>query len=149
LIPKVCFEELGMFQEEIRTVSDYDFWYRMLLAGWRLLYVSEYLVQGRVHPRQVTYRMSGLAEKEFDEFHYQLCRSLYFEKGVRSWKAYWFIGRCALKRGFTGSASLAFHLASDNMPSIFYRLMYLFTRLECFFARRIKSLAKSLFSRLK
>lgn len=74
LVPKLAFELAGNFNEEIRTMSDYDMWYRLALMGYQILYIPEILVRGRVHGQQVTYTHSESGE--FEKFHIDLIEKL-------------------------------------------------------------------------
>jgi len=54
LIHKSHFASIGMFDEDLRSVQDYDLWFRMF-RGVKLTYVNELLVSQRQHSAQVTH----------------------------------------------------------------------------------------------
>lgn len=65
LIPATSFVEIGGFREDIRTVSDVEFWYRLLFNGYQFYCMSkDVLVQNRSHGKQVGKTKVGLFEKE-------------------------------------------------------------------------------------
>lgn len=54
LVHKYAFEDVGYFDERLRLLNDMDFWYRLYSAGYKVHYIPEVLVQGRVHSKQVS-----------------------------------------------------------------------------------------------
>lgn len=54
LIHKSVFEKIGYFDEALRLLNDVDFWFRIYSAGYKIHYVPEVLVKGRVHAKQVS-----------------------------------------------------------------------------------------------
>ena len=63
LIPKLAFEECGVFSEELRTTQDYDLWFRFA-QKYRFIHVPKVLVKARSHAEQGTQKMAGLAKAE-------------------------------------------------------------------------------------
>ena len=55
LIHRKAFEEVGRFNESLRLLNDLDMWYRLYTGGFRLHYVPNVLVKGRVHEKQVSH----------------------------------------------------------------------------------------------
>ena len=54
LLPSSCVKDIGGFDESIRTVSDVQYWYRLLFAGYEFYCLSQdVLVQNRSHGKQV------------------------------------------------------------------------------------------------
>ncbi|WP_244424539.1 glycosyltransferase [Methylobacterium nodulans] len=51
LIPRICFEVAGTFDESLPTTQDYQLWFRMS-RHFRFVPVPGYLVQSRQHPDQ-------------------------------------------------------------------------------------------------
>jgi hypothetical protein len=51
LVPRRCFEEVGRFDATLRTIQDYDMWFR-LANRFPFVHVPEVLVQSRLHPDQ-------------------------------------------------------------------------------------------------
>ena len=54
LVPKICFEQIGLFNEELRATQDYDLWFR-IAKKFRFIQVQEVLVKHRVHANQSTF----------------------------------------------------------------------------------------------
>lgn len=54
LIHKDAFSDIGGFDEKLRLLNDVDLWYRLYSAGYKVHYIPEPLVKGRVHSKQVS-----------------------------------------------------------------------------------------------
>lgn len=70
LLPASCVEKVGGFDESIRTVSDVDYWYRLLFEGYEFYCLTdERLVMNRSHGQQVGKTKVDLFEKELNDLH--------------------------------------------------------------------------------
>ena len=54
LVHREAFMEVGTFDEKLRLLNDVDLWYRLYAANYRVHYLPEPLVKGRVHAKQVS-----------------------------------------------------------------------------------------------
>lgn len=54
LIHRYVFEHVGLFDETLRLINDVDMWFRIYAAGYRIHYLPEALVQGRIHSKQLS-----------------------------------------------------------------------------------------------
>lgn len=54
LIHRKAFEDIGVFNENLRLLNDVDLWFRVYSAGYKIHYIPEPLVKGRVHGAQVS-----------------------------------------------------------------------------------------------
>jgi glycosyltransferase involved in cell wall biosynthesis len=55
LIERSCFDEVGLFDESVRSAEDYDWWLRAcLLHGYRFFHLPESTLQYRIHSKQLT-----------------------------------------------------------------------------------------------
>lgn len=120
LLPRACFEHLGGFDEELRCVSDVDFWYRLLLHDYTLHYIPEILVRGRVHGGQVTQRAAERMRHEQEIFHIRVIRALYARPKYRRAGVFLRVGSYAARRGLA-SAILAFCVAASLLPPLLAR----------------------------
>ena len=66
LVPKVAFEECGLFNEKLRTTQDYDLWFR-LAKKYSFVHIPKLLVKARQHANQGSVKMSKIALAECDE----------------------------------------------------------------------------------
>jgi hypothetical protein len=56
LVRRSCFEEEGLFDEQLRSAQDSDMWFR-LLRRFAFAHIPETLVKYRVHPAQGSQRL--------------------------------------------------------------------------------------------
>jgi len=63
LVPRAAFEDVGLFDERLRTTQDYDLWFR-LAARYRFVHLSQHLVLARSHALQGTRSMSTTVQIE-------------------------------------------------------------------------------------
>ncbi len=54
LIHKSVFKAIGGFDEGLRLLNDLDLWFRIYAAGYKIHYLPEALVKGRIHAMQVS-----------------------------------------------------------------------------------------------
>ena len=54
LVHREAFADVGTFDEKLRLLNDVDFWYRLYAANYKVHYLPEPLVKGRVHAKQVS-----------------------------------------------------------------------------------------------
>lgn len=77
LLPASCVKEVGFFNEEIRTVSDVEYWYRLLFEGYSFYCMCEdRLVKNRSHGAQVGKTKRKLFERELNELHITITDNL-------------------------------------------------------------------------
>ena len=53
LVPKVFFDAVGLFNEELKTTQDYNLWFQMA-RKFKFIHIPEVLIKYRVHPAQGT-----------------------------------------------------------------------------------------------
>lgn len=54
LVHRSAFDEVGGFNENFRLLNDLDMWFRLYAADYKVHYISEPLVKGRIHAKQVS-----------------------------------------------------------------------------------------------
>lgn len=54
LIHREAFADVGVFDEKLRLINDADMWYRFQMSDYKMHYIPEPLVKGRVHSKQVS-----------------------------------------------------------------------------------------------
>lgn len=113
LVPRVCFEKVGWFDERLRTTQDYDLWFRMAKA-YDFIHMPVVLLKSREHYEQGTVTMSTLHIRECNDYlissMHQLVAELLAKGGSRE-SASIFMAACVIsfrRRGFSQSAKQAF-----------------------------------------
>ncbi len=69
LVHKSKLQKIGGFNAGIRTISDAECFYRLILEGLRFYWLDDVLVQSRQHKRQVGKEKAQLFHEEGDNFH--------------------------------------------------------------------------------
>lgn len=54
LIHRDAFADVGVFDENLRLLNDVDMWYRLYSTNYKVHYIAEPLVKGRLHAKQVS-----------------------------------------------------------------------------------------------
>lgn len=54
LIPRNAFDKVGRLDENLRWLNDVDLWYRLFAADYKVHFIPETLVKGRIHEAQVS-----------------------------------------------------------------------------------------------
>jgi glycosyltransferase involved in cell wall biosynthesis len=123
LIPKIAFDMVGGFNEQLRTTQDYDLWFRMA-KEFDFFHVPDVLVMFRIHSNQGTQTLRTIALIECDELFSSFIRAfdaegIFFPKEE-------FYGKIAahmFNRGLTNAGCLAESLAAQNstLAATFWR----------------------------
>ena len=66
LIPKNILNNVGFFDENLRYIQDYEYWYRIMIEGFSFMLTEEKNVLNRVHSGQVTARFPDLFYTEIE-----------------------------------------------------------------------------------
>ena len=69
LVPRAVFEQVGLFNERLRTVQDNDMWMRVHLAGFEFVHMPEVLIKSRVHPEQGQLTLETVNKVETLQFY--------------------------------------------------------------------------------
>lgn len=69
LVPRTVFEQVGLFNERLRTVQDNDLWMRAHLAGIDFVHIPEVLIKSRVHPEQGQLTLGAVNKVETLQFY--------------------------------------------------------------------------------
>lgn len=77
LLPSSCIKDIGFFDENIRTVSDVEYWYRLLFSGYNFYCLSnDILVKNRSHGKQVGKTKVELFNKEREKLFISISNKL-------------------------------------------------------------------------
>jgi glycosyltransferase involved in cell wall biosynthesis len=129
LLPIECFKDIGSFNEELRTVQDFDFWYRLLFAKYRFCNVKEILVKGRIHGAQVTFTQAAKGRQEMKGFYQRFLKDLSSHKDFSSFDALKRSGCYIAAKGFFAEALVSLNYARNiNFIAslIYYPLIILY-----------------------
>ena len=77
LLPTSCYRDVGGFREDIRTVSDVEYWYRLLFNGYQFYCVKSILVRNRSHGKQVGKTKVSLFDSELNALYKEIADKLF------------------------------------------------------------------------
>jgi len=115
LIPKKAFEEVGYFDENLRTTQDFDLWFKVI-GTYDFIEVDGYLVRSRVHKGQGTFVLRKERVEEVEDlylrafllyrtgserFDLDLARTVLALKVARRMKAYSEARKILREQGFS------------------------------------------------
>lgn len=126
LLPKDCFNVVGFFNEKIKTVSDAEYWYRLLFTNYNFYYLNKCLVRGRAHKKQVGKTKVSLFYQETNELHKWIADKLWDNLEYRKWRYFWRLGCYTRKRLLPDASKHAFLYAKKLMNNKLYYLLYPF-----------------------
>ncbi|MEI7831708.1 MAG: glycosyltransferase [bacterium] len=121
LISKQCFNDIGYFNENLRTISDYDYWYRLLFAGYHFRCLTDIIISNRMHKDQLTHILTETGIKESNIFHEWVIDRLYINQYCqKSALLYLLLGKYMSQKGIP-AADKAYQRAlqlAENRNSI-------------------------------
>lgn len=146
-VHKSVFEKIGTFDEKLRLLNDVDLWFRIYAAGYKIGYLPDVLVQGRIHSKQVS-RSIGFSyhNPEQDMFW---ARSLKWlkENGKNEYTLFVAYGCNAYQKTRNKEAAEAFAYAKLLHPSCAAQLFV--KKLYWVSYAKMRNLAKSIYIKLK
>lgn len=124
LIPRHSFTDVGLFNEEIRTASDKQYWYRMLFKNYQFYFLNERLVQNRAHRKQVGKVNVDLFLKESNYINKWIVDQLWEIEHYRNWWNFWKLGCYLEKRFLKEGSQQAFDYARKLMNPFIFKVLY-------------------------
>lgn len=76
MVPKDCFNEVGLFDEKLWLTSDYEMWLRMAKHGWGFRLQPEHLVKSRIHRGQDSHARGPAQAKESEKMYGSVVRAV-------------------------------------------------------------------------
>lgn len=149
ILPRACYDDLGGFREDIRTVSDVEYWYRLLFAGYQFYCMkNDILVKNRSHGRQVGKTRVTLFDRELEALHTDIADRLCQENiDVRHIERF-YLG--LVKRGITGAAEhIKVNYLKNRLSSARYRIVL---PLKVFYFKvlgKARNFARNIFRKIK
>lgn len=64
LIPKLAFDEVGMFDEELKAIQDYDMWFRMIKSNFEFKCLPIVTGATRIHSQQTSIAQQEMCARE-------------------------------------------------------------------------------------
>lgn len=142
LIHRRVFRDVGLFNEDLRLLNDIDMWFRIYAANYRLVYIPEVLVQGRIHKKQISKQIGFSYHNPEQDLFWR--RSLNWLKAEcpEDCQVFLMFGRNAISKTRYVEGKEAFRYIGMVQPKRRLRLFgtYLVSRIEAEIVRMIKNL---------
>ncbi|HXY53929.1 MAG TPA: glycosyltransferase [Nitrospirota bacterium] len=116
LVPRSCFEVVGTFDNRLKTVQDYDLWFRMA-KKYDFMHLPQSLIKSRVHPEQGTAVLGSIHVKECNNYFAACLNELYEDMKTNGETLASFNMKIAInlkKRHFDNAAEHALRLSEKS-----------------------------------
>ncbi len=115
LIPRQAFDEVGLFDESLRTTQDYDLWFKMA-DRFLFEHIPKVLIRARLHKDQGTHRLKDHVVREINNLYRRYLATLTQEEIKAYWPAgtfsyYMATSTSMLIRGYRKAGAFALLLA--------------------------------------
>jgi hypothetical protein len=119
LIPRQAFDEVGLFDESLRTTQDYDLWFKMAVR-YPYEHIAKVLVRARLHKDQGTHKLKGYVVPEINELYRRYLTTLTREEIAAYWPAgtfsYFIVTSMSMaKRNYRKAAAFALFMAFRHL----------------------------------
>lgn len=149
LLPANAFRTVGKFNEKIRTVSDAEYWYRLLFAGFDFYYLDKCLIRGRVHKRQVGKTKVSTFDTEGNALHKWIADQLYANPEYRQGKYFLRLGGYLRKRLMPEASAYAFAYAQKLSPPLRYCIVSTWYKVWFSAIGQCRNIVRSIYRKLK
>jgi len=149
LLPAAAFHDVGKFNESIRTVSDAEYWYRLLFAGYDFYYLDRCLIRGRVHKRQVGKTKVTTFDIEGNNLHKWIADQMYANPDYRKGEYFLRLGGYLRKRFMPDASQYAFHYAKELCSPVKYTLVSSWYRVYFTIIGKGRNAVRAVYRRLK
>lgn len=128
LFRKVCWQEVGKYDEHMRLgAEDWEFWIRIVAAGWKIHCIREYLFHYRIRKDSMYQSTSSEQSQAIQTYIYQKHPRLYQKY---FWAICWKVLCLLRKNPHFIKVPYPFVLACrDIFPPIFYHILRILYRL--------------------
>lgn len=147
LIHRDAFADIGCFDEKLRLLNDVDLWYRLYSAGYKVHFLPEVLVKGRVHAKQVSKSIGYSYHNPEQDMFWNRSLDWLIQHDPRNGRLFFLYGRNAYLKTRSVEGDRAFaHLISIE-PSQKTKLMVLKWIYK--FRAWMRGIAKKIYLKLK
>lgn len=143
LVHKDAFATEGAFDEKLRLINDMDLWYRLYASGYKVHYIPEPLVKGRVHAKQVSKSIGYSYHNPEQDMFWNRSLNWLVENYPDNEKLFFRFGRNAYLKTRNAEGDCAF----EHIKSMFIKKLIAKTAYKC--RASIKGLVKNLYLKIK
>lgn len=125
LVHRNAFADVGYFDENLRYLNDVDFWYRFYAAGYKVHFIPEVLVSGRVHRAQVSRSIGFSYHNPEQDMFWNRSLDWLLENYPEEEELLFLFGRNAYLKNRTAEGDRAFaHVQSNPVKNKVLRAVY-------------------------
>lgn len=124
LVHKSVFEKVGIFDEKLRLLNDWDLWFRIYSAGYKIHYLPESLVMGRIHQKQVSKSIGYSYHNPEQDMFWKRSLDWLIENHPDNYDLFYLYGRNAYLKTRNIEADRAFKHALLLKPEMKLNLAY-------------------------
>lgn len=147
LIHRTAFEKVGLFDENLRLLNDVDMWYRLYSGGFKLHYLPEALVKGRVHAKQISRSIGYSYHNPEQDWFWERSFRWLEEKHPDTDELFWLFGRNAYLKTRTSDGDRAFAVVARLKPE--KKLFLSAQRSGYILYAKARTLAKNIYLKLR
>ncbi len=143
LVHKEAFDVIGCFDEHLRLLNDLDLWFRLYAENYKVHYIPEPLVKGRVHAKQVSKSIGYSYHNPEQDMFWQRSLDWLIENYPEEEDLFFRFGRNAYLKTRNVDGERAFeHIESMHIKKYFAKELY-----KC--CAFVRNLAKILYLKIK
>lgn len=147
LIHKDVFKKLGGFNEKLKLVNDIDMWFRIYSAGFRIRFIEDVLVQGRIHSEQVSRSIGFSYHNPEQDMYWSRSLDWLKEHNKDDYSLFVKYGCNAYKKTRNNEAKLAFEYAKKLKPQSALQLSI--KKSYCICYATLRNFIKKIYIKLK
>ncbi len=129
LIHRRAFEDIGMFDENLRLLNDMDLWFRFYSSGYVVHFVPKVLVAGRVHAKQVSRSIGFSYHNPEQDMFWNRSLQWLLQNHPDNYELFYLFGKTALLKTRYEEGTRAFQIAVSINPN---KKLCLFVEKACF-----------------
>ena len=143
LIHKQAFEEIGLFDENLKLLNDMDLWFRFYTNEYIVHFVPKVLVCGRVHSKQVSRSVGFSYHNPEQDMFWNRSLNWMNEKYPDRYELFYLFGRTALLKTRYNEGNRAFEIAVRINPKLKVRLTV--EKISLIFVSKVRDIGKKLY----
>ena len=147
LIHKNVLNKVGGFDEKLRLMNDIDLWYRLYTEGYKLHYIPEILVSGRVHAKQVSTQIGYSYHNPEQDMFWNRSLDWLIANHPNNFELFFSYGKNAYEKTRYAEGDRAFAFAQNISPEKSKLLRS--TKLKMKTKAKIRNVLKKIYLKLK
>lgn len=138
LIHRDAFADVGCFNEHLQLLNDVDLWFRLYAADYKVHYIPEPLVKGRVHAKQVSKSIGYSYHNSEQDMFWNRSLDWLLTNHPKEEKLFFLFGRNAYLKTRNAEGDRAFkHIKSAHIRKHIVKAVYLCRATARHFAKKL------------